>query len=209
MEGSQRPNGGDIPAGVYVCGTAPGSGKSLVSLGLMDAMHRRADSVGFFRPIVGVKDPNSDPMVALMRSQYKLDPSVCAGGVALASARSPGSGKANDVLAGAVERFSRLRVSADVVVVEGSDFAGNDTAMELAFNARLANNLGLPVLAVVGARGLSLNETVEAISVAGELFDSEHCPLLGVIVNRADPLLVDTLADAPVHGAGVPGLRDP
>jgi phosphate acetyltransferase len=36
--------------GIYVSATTPGSGKSLVALGLADTLHRHADRIGFFKP---------------------------------------------------------------------------------------------------------------------------------------------------------------
>ena len=38
--------------GIYVSATTPGSGKSLIALGLADTLHRHADRIGFFKPVV-------------------------------------------------------------------------------------------------------------------------------------------------------------
>ena len=43
--------------GIFVSATNPGSGKTLVSLGLADALYRHADRIGFFRPITAGADP--------------------------------------------------------------------------------------------------------------------------------------------------------
>ncbi|MDI3194309.1 AAA family ATPase [Pseudarthrobacter sp. AL07] len=40
-----------IAKGIYVSATTPGSGKSLVALGLADTLHRHADRIGFFKPV--------------------------------------------------------------------------------------------------------------------------------------------------------------
>lgn len=63
------------PRGVYVCAAAQGAGKSLISLGLMDALHRHVDKVGFFRPIVTTSDPELDPMVLMLRDLCALNES--------------------------------------------------------------------------------------------------------------------------------------
>ena len=47
-----------------------------------------------------------------------------------------------------VARYRALAAQCDGVLVVGTDFAGG-TASELAFNARVALNLGLPALLVV------------------------------------------------------------
>ncbi|GAA1496096.1 phosphate acetyltransferase [Paeniglutamicibacter kerguelensis] len=173
--------------GIYVCASVPGSGKNLVSLGLVDALHRHADRVGFFRPIVGGTDPELDPMVCMLRRLYDLDPSVCRGGLTLAAARVLlAAGHGGEIEAEAVALYSGMAKQCDVLVVEGSDLSGRDAAAEFSLNARLANSLGLPVLAVVGAGGLGSEETADSVDVARKELAASHCSLLAVMVNRAD-----------------------
>ena len=63
--------------GIYVSATTPGSGKSLIALGLADTLHRHADRIGFFKPVVNGHDAASDPMVVLMKSRFNLDDERC------------------------------------------------------------------------------------------------------------------------------------
>lgn len=173
--------------GVYVCASAPGAGKSLVTLGLVDIMHRHSDKVGFYRPIVNMVDPAQDPVVLMMREMYGLRDAVCCGGIGLAEAsRRVAAGRGDEIDAEAAARFSKITKLCDVVVVDGSDLRGYDAASEFALNAHLANALGLPVVAVVGADGMGASETVDAVDVTRKRLDSFHCSLLAVMVNRAD-----------------------
>jgi len=179
---------GSPSRGVYVCASAPGAGKSLLTLGLMDTLHRHTDKVGFFRPIVNTVDPALDPMVLMLRELYGLDESVCCGGLGLAEAsRRLAGGRGDEIEAEAVARFSQIAKLCDVVVVDGSDLRGHDGAAEFALNAHLANTLGLPVVAVVGADGMDAAETVDAVDVTRKQLASFHTSLLAVMVNRADP----------------------
>ena len=73
--------------GIYVSATTPGSGKSLVALGLADTLHRHADRIGFFKPVVHGDDAGADPMVALMRSRFDLDDRRCRGGLTFTEVR--------------------------------------------------------------------------------------------------------------------------
>ncbi len=183
--------------GIYVSATTPGSGKTLVSLGLADALHRRADRIGFFRPITSAADPEQDPTVAMLRRMYELDPEVCRAGMTTTEARALlASGKREEIDARAVEIFSEISKLVDVVIVEGTELTGQDAAVEFDLNARLANNLGLPVLAVVGARGLGPEEIADAVDVARKELASEHTSLLAMMVNRADPAAMDTITAA-------------
>ncbi|MFC8302917.1 phosphate acetyltransferase [Specibacter sp. NPDC057265] len=173
--------------GIYVSAATPGSGKTLLSLGLADALHRRADRIGFFRPITSAATPEEDPTVIMLRSMYELSAANCRAGMTTTDARAlMAAGQRGEIDARAVEIFSEIATNCDVVIVEGTDLIGQDAAVEFDLNARLANNLGLPVLAVVGARGLDAAEVADAVDVARKELAAENCSLLAMLVNRAE-----------------------
>ncbi|GAA4655431.1 phosphate acetyltransferase [Arthrobacter cryoconiti] len=179
--------------GIYVSATTPGSGKTLVSLGVADALHRHADRIGFFRPISSAADPQADPTVSMLRRMYDLSPEVCRSAMSSAEARVLlAAGLREEIDSRCVEMYSEIARNCDVVIVEGTDLSGQNAAVEFDLNARLANNLGLPMLAVIGARGLSVSETADAVDVARKELVAAHCSLLAMMVNRADP---DAVAD--------------
>ncbi|MHA7305935.1 phosphate acetyltransferase [Arthrobacter sp. TMN-49] len=183
--------------GIYVSATTPGSGKTLVSLGLADALHRRADRIGFFRPITAAADPEQDPTVAMLRRTYELSPRVCRAGMTTIEARTlMAAGRREEIDARAVEIFSEIAKDCDVVIVEGTELTGQDAAVEFDLNARLANNLGLPVLAVVGARGLDAAEIADAVDVARKELAAEKTSLMAMMVNRAEPVAIDAILAA-------------
>ncbi len=174
--------------GIYVSATTPGSGKTLVSLGLADALHRRAGRIGFFRPITSAADPESDPTVTMLRRMYQLDPEVCRAAMTSTKARALlAAGQREEIDAVAVDIFSEIAKKCDVVIVEGTELTGQDVAVEFDLNARLANNLGLPMLAVVGGRGLGAAEIADAVDVARKALAAENVSLLAMMVNRAEP----------------------
>ena len=153
--------------GIYVSATTPGSGKSLIALGLADTLHRHADRIGFFKPVVHGPDAASDPMVALMKARFDLDDERCRGGLTFAEVRSLlAEGKREEIDARCVEIFAEMARHCDVVIVEGTDLTGQDAAVEFDLNARLANNLAAPVVAVVGAKGRTVAEAADAVEVA-------------------------------------------
>jgi phosphate acetyltransferase len=193
---------GHMAKGIYVSATTPGSGKSLVALGLADTLHRHADRIGFFKPVVNGPDPASDPMVAVMKSRFGLDDDRCRGGLTFAEVRSLlAEGKREEINSRCVEIFADLSQHCDVVIVEGTDLTGQDAAVEFDLNARLANNLAAPVVAVVGARGLTAPEAADAVEVARKELLAERCELLAIMVNRADPEDLEAIAAAVKPGA--------
>ena len=96
-------------------------------------------------------------------------------------------------LAVIVERFKAVEAKCDAVVIVGSDYTDVGTPTELSFNARIAANLGAPVLLVLTGRSVddSRGRTADEMRQVAELSIPElavaHANLLAVIVNRADP----------------------
>ncbi|KHL05655.1 phosphate acetyltransferase [Sinomonas humi] len=183
--------------GIYISATTPGSGKSLVALGLAEALHSHTDRIGFFKPVVAGDDPDGDPMVALIRSRYNLEPAVCRGGLTAREVRKYlAEGQREEIGARSVDIFSEIASQCDVVIVEGTDLTGQDSAVEFALNARLANDLGCPMVAVVSGRERTPEEIADAVDVARKELYAARCSLLIMMVNRADPEHLDAVSAA-------------
>ena len=180
--------------GIYVSAMTPGSGKTLISLGLADMLHRHADRVGFFRPIVEGSDREDDPVVRLMQRRFNLSTSNCRGGLTRRELRALlVTGERGEVDARCMAIYSEIAANCDVVIVEGTDLSGHDVALEFDLNARLANNLGAMVMAVVNARDMSVDEVADAVDVARRQLAAAKCDLLAMMVNRAEEPAVDEL----------------
>ncbi|MCQ1946454.1 MULTISPECIES: phosphate acetyltransferase [unclassified Arthrobacter] len=183
--------------GIYVSAMTPGSGKSLISLGLADMLGRHADRVGFFRPIVEGDNPAQDPMVELMQRRFNLGPATCRGGLTRTQLRALlVAGERGEVDARCLAVYSEIAANCDVVIVEGTDLSGHDVALEFDLNARLANDLGTVVLAVVNAQETTAAETADAVDVARRQLADAKCDLLAVMVNRAAPSDVEAITAA-------------
>jgi phosphate acetyltransferase len=172
-----------VAQSVYITAMAAQSGKSVVALGLMEMLSARAERVGFFRPIVSGA-AELDPEIELMRRRYGLAASPGEMGAMSdheAQAAIAGGDHA-EVKKRVVAAYRKLEEECDVVVCEGTDFAGPSPALDFDLNADLANELGSPVLVVVHGRGPE--EAVEAARVARESLLQKGCELFGVVVNR-------------------------
>lgn len=173
--------------GIYVSATTSSSGKSLISLGLADLLHRHADRIGFFRPITEAADVADDPIVRMVASAFQLPTSRARAGLTRTESRELiVSGQTEEIYSRAVEVFESIAAECDIVIVEGTDLTGHDFAVEFDLNARLANHLGCHVVGVVNAHGLTVDEAVDAIDVARSSFYDEKVSLLSMIVNRAN-----------------------
>jgi phosphate acetyltransferase len=95
-----------------------------------------------------------------------------------------------------VDRYHQVAEKCDALVVIGSDYTDVGTPTEFAYNARIAANLGAPVLLVLNGHGRTPHDlqTIAALS-AGEL-RSHHGSLFGVVANRVDAAQVLEDAEA-------------
>jgi phosphate acetyltransferase len=180
---------------LYVTAMEPHSGKTVVSLGLVEMLSTRAQRVGYYRPIVASGD-TPDPQIELIRRRYKLEPSYdelhglsdAEGQAAIAS------GVFDQVEKRVVGSFRALERRCDFVVCEGTDFSGPAPALDFDLNAGLANLLGCPVLAVVTGRDTA--QIVKSARVARESLEGKGCQLFGVIANRVPPELTGEVGEA-------------
>jgi phosphate acetyltransferase len=185
----------NVPQSLYVTGMEPGSGKSVVALGLMEALAARAQHAGFYRPIVA-SESERDPQIELIRSRYGLATSYDEMYALTADEAHAmiASGRHSDLEQQVFDGYKRLEPQFDVIVCEGTDFVGVLPALDFDLNARLANQLGCPVLVVL--RGSSVSGIASSVRVARASLAHRGCDLFGVIVNRVPPTL---LADMRAH----------
>ena len=207
MRAAPVPRVGDMQTSVYVASAEGYTGKSAVALGVLDALSRRVERVGVFRPVVrpetarGDKDYVLDLLVS--HEAVDLDYDDCVG-----VSYDDVHGDPTAALDAIVERYHRVAARCDAVVVVGSDYTDVASPTELAYNARIAANLSAPVLLVLnGAR-----RTVEDLGTLADITTAEiaahHATLFAVVVNRvtegdpasvADDLAAGLAADVPVH----------
>jgi phosphate acetyltransferase len=186
-----------VTPGVYVAGCETATGKSAVALGVQQLLARRVERLGVFRPVVA--DPEHDPLLELLRpSGADFLPYAASCGVGYADVRADEARALEEIVA----RYRALAAQCDGVLVVGTDFAGAGAAGELVFNARVALNLGLPVLCVVSGHARRVDEVRTAISVALTTFRGVGCHVVGVVANRVREDAVEALAsggDVPVY----------
>ena len=85
-----------------------------------------------------------------------------------------------------VERFGRLADRFEVILVLGSDYTDVSTGTELSFNAKIAANLGSPVVLVVHGRDRTPDQIRAAADGAIAELRANHAHTVAVIANRVD-----------------------
>ena len=186
--------------GVFVTGSEPASGKSAVALGVQQLLARRIGRLGVFRPVVA--HPEHDPILDLLRPNgADFVPYAASYGVGYAEVRADEERALEQIVA----RYRALAAQCEGVLAVGTDFANLGTTGELAFNARVALNLGLPALCVVSGHERTAKETCEAITGALQRLKSAGCHVVAVVANRVqEDCLLDVKIDAGVPIYAVP-----
>lgn len=189
---------------LYITGMESGSGKSIVALGVMETLAGRAQAAGFFRPIVPSADER-DSQIELIRHRYGLDTSYEEMHALSAEEAHQliASGRQAALEERVFEAYKQLESRFEVIVCEGTDFAGVLPALDFDLNANLANQLGCPVLVVI--RGTSIPAIASEVRVARASLTARGCTLFGVIVNRVPAaMLADMRAHSVTYDPGEP-----
>jgi phosphate acetyltransferase len=192
---------------VYIASAEGFTGKSSVALGLLDQLSRVVERVGVFRPVV------RDPAEAPDGHDYVLDLLVGHEAVRLeydeCSGVTYGEVHADPVAAmdRIVERYHEVADRCDAVVVVGSDYTDVGTPSEFSYNARIAANLGAPVMLVLNGHGRTGEELATYVDMLVAEMHAHHATPYAVIANRVtDP---DVLADPAAIGHGMPAYAMP
>ncbi|MBU2438840.1 MAG: AAA family ATPase, partial [Acidobacteria bacterium] len=117
---------------LYVTSTEASSGKSVVSLGLMEMLLRNVKNVAFFRPLINVEDgtENTDHDLLLLSTYFKLETPYkeMFGFTTKQALEYISSGRYEQLMEEIVAKYNSLADKYDFVLVEGTDFEGSTSA---------------------------------------------------------------------------------
>ncbi len=190
---------------IYITSAEGHSGKSTIALGVLDTLSHELSRIGVFRPIArSTRERDYVLELLLDHDSVELGYEDCIGVDYEAVHRDPDA-----ALARIVARYKAIEARCEAVVIIGSDYTDVGSPTELSFNARIAANLGAPVLLVLGGRigrgegeqlGKAEARTADDMSQLTEIaldeLRSEHAQLLAVVANRADPKALDAITSA-------------
>lgn len=99
-------------------------------------------------------------------------------------------------IADIVDRFHRVAERCDAVLIVGSDYTDVATPSELSMNARIAVNLGAPVVLAVKAADRTPDEVAHVVEVCLAELNHQHAHAAAVVANRCDPAQLTAVAEA-------------
>ena len=163
---------------IYIASPSAGTGKSTVALGLVASLTKVVAKVGVFRPFVDSRD--ADPFLALLlaRSGSSAPATGCIGVTWDEDHADP-----EEALSRIVSSYRALARDHDVVIIDGSDFTDVAGTPELALNARVAANLGVPVLLVVSGQG-SPEDVRSSVEVSIAEIAENHARTVAAVANK-------------------------
>ncbi|GEM33539.1 phosphate acetyltransferase [Nocardia neocaledoniensis NBRC 108232] len=171
------------PSTVYIASPEGDTGKSTVALGVLQMLCATTARVGVFRPITRSTD-EPDYILELLLEHSTADIGYeQAVGVTYEDVHRDPDAAISEI----VMRFHDVAKACDAVVIVGSDYTDVASPSELRFNARIAVNLGAPVLLVVRGAERSPGEVKQLAELCRSELVAEHAQLVAVVVNRCAP----------------------
>ncbi|QZH62490.1 phosphate acetyltransferase [Mycolicibacterium farcinogenes] len=182
----------DVATAIYIASPEGDTGKSTIALGILHRLGATVPRVGVFRPITRLGEDRDyilelllagttaglsyDDCVGVSYQQVHEDPDVA--------------------IADIVDRFHRVAEQCDAVLIVGSDYTDVATPSELSMNARIAVNLGAPVVLAVKAADRTPAEVAHVVEVCLAELNHQHAHAAAVVANRCDPAQLDAVAEA-------------
>jgi phosphate acetyltransferase len=183
------------PAGIYIAAPEGDSGKSAIALAILHRLAATVPKVGVFRPITRASVSNGDRDyildLLLAHSTAGLPYERCFG-VDYQQLHADRDGAIDDI----VERYHAMAGECDAVVIMGSDYTDVASPAELGVNARIAVNLGAPVVLALRAKDRTAEQVMHAVEVCLAELNAQHAHTAAVIANRCEPGQLDAITEA-------------
>lgn len=185
-------DGPGFATSIYVASPEGDTGKSTVALGIVHQLAASVARVGVFRPICrrtngrdpsdGQRDRDYILELLLAHTTAGLPYEQCVG-VSYQELHEDPDAAITEI----VDRFHRVAAQCDAVVIVGSDYTDVATPSELSVNARIAVNLGAPVVLTVRAKDRTPGEIVQVVELCLAELALQHAHTAAVVANRCDP----------------------
>ena len=181
------------PARIYIASTEGESGKSIIALGLLHRLTTIVAKVGVFWPITRPGEERDYILELLLAHATAGLPYEQCVGVTYYQLRSDPDAALADI----VDSYHAMADRCDAVVIVGSDYTDiTGGPAELSANARIAANLGAPVVLAVRAKGRTPERIAEIVELSLDELAAEHAHTTAVVADRCRPDDMTAVAEA-------------
>ncbi|GAA2536373.1 phosphate acetyltransferase [Mycolicibacterium diernhoferi] len=175
---------------IYIASPEGDTGKSTIALGILHKLAATVAKVAVFRPITrGERDYILE--LLLDQATAGLSYQDCAGVSYQQLHEDPEA-----AIAEIVERFHKVADRSDAVLIVGSDYTDVAAPSELSMNARIAVNLGAPVVLAVKGKDRTPAEVAHVAEVCLAELAAQHAHTAAVVANRCEPDQLTAVAAA-------------
>ncbi|MET4431143.1 MULTISPECIES: phosphate acetyltransferase [unclassified Mycolicibacterium] len=186
------PDGPGFASSIYIASPEGDTGKSTVALGILHRLAATVAKVGVFRPITRLgEDRDYILELLLAHTTAGLTYEECVG-VGYQQLHEDPDGALADI----VDRYHQVAQRCDVVLIVGSDYTDVASPSELSVNARIAVNLGAPVVLTVRAADRTPDEVTHVVELCLAEIAGQHAHTAAVVANRCAPAELDAVAAA-------------
>ena len=190
---------------IYVVSAEGHTAKSVVALGVLEALAAKHKTISVFRAIATTHSAN-DPVLEMLHSVAGSEVAIneCFGTTYREMHQTP-----ELAIEQILERFKRVEDQSDAVVVLGSDYNDVFSPAEFQFNAKVAATLAIPMILVFNGRevfasseniGQAAARGADDLAAMAEVImqdvDLAHAEVIAAVVNRADEHSVEEIRSA-------------
>jgi len=181
-----------VPTAIYVASPEGDTGKSTIALGILHRLAATVAKVGVFRPITRLGEDRDYILdLLLAHTTVGLPYEQCVG-VSYQQLHDDPDAAIADI----VDRYHEVADRCDAVVIVGSDYTDVTTPSELDTNARIAANLGAPIVLSVKARDRTPVEVAQVVELCLVEIAGQHAHTAAVVANRCEPSQMAAVAEA-------------
>tara|TARA_R110002050_G_scaffold16665_2_gene50266 strand:- start:6600 stop:8693 length:2094 start_codon:yes stop_codon:yes gene_type:complete len=187
-----------VSKAIYIVTTEPNSGKSIISLGLMQLLLGRTAKVGYFRPIIDdVPEGKTDNHIDTVLSYFNVDmkPEEAFAYTRSQVVQLKNLDKDDEIVGHIIHMYKTIEKKFDFVLVEGTDFSGEGAIIEWDINVLIAKNLGIPAVILASGKNKTLGELVGNLYMAYDSFKEKGVDVLLIVANKVQPENVSIVSE--------------
>ena len=183
---------GSLASSIYIAAPEGDTGKSTIALGILHRLAATVAKVGVFRPIIRLGEERDYILELLLAHSTAGLPYEQCVGVSYSQLHED----LDVAIADIVDRFHRVADRCDAVLIVGSDYPDVTSPSELSVNARIAVNLGAPVVLAVRAKDRTPDEVAHVVQLCLAELAAQHAHTVAVVANRCECSQLAAVAEA-------------
>ncbi|MCA0133559.1 phosphate acetyltransferase [Winogradskyella alexanderae] len=182
---------------IYITSNDSDSGKSILTIGIMNSLLRSKPSVGYFRPIIDDTTHKRDNHINTVLTYFSIDIGYeDAYGYPISKLiKKWNNDKKEAILNTIIKKYKKLEERFDFVIVEGSDFSDLSSIIELDLNILIAKNLGIPVIIISSALDKRLDDFADNLHLTYDSFIQKDVNVIATVANKVEQNQVDTVKE--------------